>query len=156
MPFRAENVQDIAVSGADKSIFVFVRFHKDGDPKFELFRDAAAEIEFAPPHDLEVSGDTTCAIYFWLTEGSDSDSHFEDDPCSWDLDPLPSVTYEYMMANNKGFSLKVNNWSPRALEATYRFQLKVFDGKNHHVSQDYEIDPTILEKGDETPPPGPY
>ena len=157
MEFRAL-ADDIAVSGADRSFFVFVKLDTDADPKLSLFEDAAAKISVTS-HMIEIPAESTAAIYFWITADSDMEARFEELPCSWkDAAGTPvlrpeTVTYEFMMPNMKGFSLKVNNWNYRILHREWHFDLRVTDGIDSYSARDFEIDPTILEKGDDTPPP---
>ena len=160
MEFRSF-INDIAVSGAARSFFVFVKFDANANPKLSLFQDAAAENLFSF-HTYEVPSESTGAVYFWITADSDTGAHFEDTPCgSWkDAAGIPvlkpeTVTYEFMTPDKKGFSLKVNNWNYRELDKEWHFDLIVSDGTGSYSVRDFEIDPTILEKGGDTPPPGP-
>ena len=139
---------DIAIDGVGVSIFVFVKFLAGGNPEFTFCKDAAAEEAYSS-HDYEVPPRKKCGIYFWLTANSDNGAHFPSEPCNWNTGQPPTVSDGYMTSNSKGFSIEVDNENPPTQDESFHFKLVVDDDQNvHHVSQVYEVDPTIVEKGD--------
>ena len=147
MAFKIQD--DVAIAGVDKTTFVFVKFVATATPKFTFYQDAAATTPYAS-HDFDAPPATTGALYFWLTADSDADARFAEQPCAWGSPAPSSVSDAHMAVNGKAFSLKVNNWSPHSGDDSYSFQLIVEDGQgNPHTSQEsFEVDPTIIEKGD--------
>lgn len=149
MAFKTDD--DIAIEGTDKDLFVFVKFVlSGGTPSFTLYKDAAETDLYTAPHDLIVPVRKTCAVYFWLTANSHTGSKFSSTPCDWGAEGQPSTVSDgHMRSNRRGFSLMVNNWSPHTGDNAGSFKLVVEDDQgNPHTSQEFEVDPTIIEKGD--------
>lgn len=165
IPGASTSVSDITIPGADVSLCVFVRFVKADDPKFTLWKDAAATIPHST-HDYSVPYGAMAAVYVWLTPNSDADAKFDSTPIDWGGSQPGTVTDELMTADQRGFALKVDNTSSHLGDLSHSFQLLVRDGQNNPYyfppmplemvassatpdsSKPFRLDPTIIEKGD--------
>jgi hypothetical protein len=116
-----------------------------------LFKDSTALNSWGSDPNFNVPCEKVYAIYFRLTPSSDTGTIFPADPFDWDPSQPSTITYEKMLANQTAFSIKDDNSAEHSTDHTHSFDLLVNSGSLMKIVRlrTSEIDPTIVEKGEE-------
>ncbi len=138
----------IALVNVDGHIDIYV---KNVGGTLSLFHDNMGTNSWgADPH-FEVPKDKKYAVYFRMTLNTDTGTTFPSAPLDWGTAGMPStITCEKMLTSHLAFSIKVDNSSPPQNDENHDFDLLV-DSPTRGILRLHmsEIDPTIVEEGEE-------
>lgn len=138
----------INLVGVDGHIDIYVK--NDGGA-LSLYHDVNGTNSWgADPH-FEVPKSKVYGVYFRMTLNTETGTTFPASPLDWGTAGQPStITCEKMLTNHTAFSIKVDNSSPPQNDQNHDFDLDVETPTRGiirlHMS---DIDPTIVEKGEE-------
>lgn len=140
----------IGLVNVDGSIDVYV---KNVGGNLSLYKDAAANQSWGTDPELDVPHAKVYAVYFRFTLNTDMGTTFPASPLDWGTPGQPStITCEKMLANHTAFSIKVDNSVTHVQDNSHDFDIKVVSATGTSRARTSEIDPTIVEKGEELEP----